>query len=128
MGAQVISSLTASWRFDGALYVDITALQTNPVPYPRIYFMMSSYAPMIPAEKAYHEPISVAKITMSAFEPAGLFVRCDSCCGKQVACNMMYCGDVLLSDVNAAVATIKTKRTINFVDWCPTGFKCALSL
>ena len=26
-------------------------------------------------------------------------------------------------DVNAAVATIKTKRTIQFVDWCPTGFK-----
>ena len=24
-------------------------------------------------------------------------------------------------DVNAAVATIKTKRTIQFVDWCPTG-------
>lgn len=26
-------------------------------------------------------------------------------------------------DVNAAIATIKTKRTIQFVDWCPTGFK-----
>ncbi|XP_074217555.1 tubulin alpha chain-like [Camelus bactrianus] len=26
-------------------------------------------------------------------------------------------------DVNAATATIKTKHTIQFVDWCPTGFK-----
>ena len=26
-------------------------------------------------------------------------------------------------DVNAAIATIKTKRSIQFVDWCPTGFK-----
>lgn len=26
-------------------------------------------------------------------------------------------------DVNAAIANIKTKRSIQFVDWCPTGFK-----
>ena len=32
---QVISSLTASLRFDGALNVDITEFQTNLVPYPR---------------------------------------------------------------------------------------------
>lgn len=29
-------------------------------------------------------------------------------------------------DVNAAVSNIKTKRTIQFVDWCPTGFKVGL--
>jgi len=29
---------------------------------------------------------------------------------------MMYRGDVVPKDVNAAVATIKTKRTIQFVD------------
>ena len=40
---------------------------------------------------------------------------------------LMYRGDVVPKDVNAAVATIKTKRTIQFVDWCPTGFKCTRS-
>ena len=39
----------------------------------------------------------------------------------------MYRGDVVPKDVNAAVATIKTKRTIQFVDWCPTGFKCGIN-
>merc|ERR1712125_88426 len=96
--AQVISSLTASLRFDGALNVDLTEFQTNLVPYPRIHFMVSSYAPVISAEKAYHEQLSVAEITMS-----------------------------VPKDVNASVATIKTKRTIQFVDWSPTGFKCGIS-
>ena len=115
--AQIISSLTASLRFDGALNVDITEFQTNLVPYPRIHFMLSSYAPIISAEKAYHEQLSVAEITMSVFEPASMFVKCDPRHGKYMACCMMYRGDVVPKDVNASVATIKTKRTIQFVDW-----------
>merc|ERR1712036_37247 len=109
--AQIISSLTASLRFDGALNVDITEFQTNLVPYPRIHFMLSSYAPIISAEKAYHEQLSVAEITNSVFEPASMMVKCDPRHGKYMACCMMYRGDVVPKDVNAAVATIKTKRT-----------------
>eukprot|EP00438_Fugacium_kawagutii_P020986 Skav232591 [mRNA] locus=scaffold2040:52364:63503:- [translate_table: standard] len=117
---------TASLRFDGALNVDITEFQTNLVPYPRIHFMLTSYAPVISAEKAYHEQLSVAEITMSVFEPASMMVKCDPRHGKYMACCMMY-RDVVPKDVNAAVATIKTKRTIQFVDWCPTGFKCGIN-
>ncbi len=32
--------------------------------------------------------------------------------GKYMACCMLYRGDVVPKDVNAAIATIKTKRTI----------------
>ena len=89
-----------------------------------IHFMLTSYAPIISAEKAYHEQLSVAEITNSVFEPACMMVKCDPRHGKYMACCMMYRGDVVPKDVNAAVATIKTKRTIQFVDWAPTGFKC----
>ncbi|KAL0381062.1 UNVERIFIED_CONTAM: Tubulin alpha chain [Sesamum angustifolium] len=125
--SQVISSLTASLRFDGALNVDVNEFQTNLVPYPRIHFMLSSYAPVISAEKAYHEQLSVAEITNTAFEPSSMMVKCDPRHGKYMACCLMYRGDVCPKDVNAAVATIKTKRTIQFVDWCPTGFKCGIN-
>jgi tubulin alpha len=43
-----------------------------------------------------------------------------------VACALLYRGDVVPKDVNAAVGIIKTKRTIQFVDWCPTGFKLGI--
>ena len=80
--AQVVSSLTASLRFDGALNVDITEFQTNLVPYPRIHFMLTSYAPVISAEKAYHEQLSVSEITNSVFEPSGSMTKCDPRHGK----------------------------------------------
>jgi tubulin alpha len=125
--AQVISSLTASLRFDGALNVDVTEFQTNLVPYPRIHFMLTSYAPVISTEKAFHENLTVAEITNSVFEPSNMMTKCDPRHGKYMACCLMYRGDVVPKDVNAAVATIKTKRTIQFVDWCPTGFKCGIN-
>merc|ERR1711971_1480366 len=124
---QIISSLTASLRFDGALNVDLTEFQTNLVPYPRIHFPLVTYAPIISAEKAYHEQLSVAEITMSVFEPAAMMVKCDPRHGKYMACCMLYRGDVVPKDVNAAIATIKTKRSIQFVDWCPTGFKVGIN-
>ncbi|PPS20536.1 hypothetical protein GOBAR_AA00053 [Gossypium barbadense] len=125
--SQIISSLTTSLRFDGAINVDITEFQTNLVPYPRIHFMLSSYAPVISAEKAYHEQLSVPEITNAVFEPSSMMAKCDPRHGKYMACCLMYRGDVVPKDVNAAVATIKTKRTVQFVDWCPTGFKCGIN-
>lgn len=43
---QIVSSITASLRFDGALNVDLTEFQTNLVPYPRIHFPLATYAPV----------------------------------------------------------------------------------
>merc|ERR1712139_147720 len=44
-----------------------------------------------------------------------------------MACCMMYRGDVVPKDVNASVATIKTKRIIQFVDLSPTCFKWGIN-
>ena len=44
-----------------------------------------------------------------------------------MACCMLYRGDVVPKDVNAAIAIIKTRRSIQFVDWCPTGFKVGIN-
>ncbi|KAH0699081.1 hypothetical protein KY284_013296 [Solanum tuberosum] len=98
--SQVISSLTASLRFDGALNVDPT---------------MSSC-------QLQRSPTSD-----SAFEPSSMMVKCDPRHGKYMACCLMFRGDVVPKNVNVAVATIKTKCTIQFVDWCPTGFKCGIN-
>ncbi|KAH3763122.1 Tubulin alpha-4 chain [Pelomyxa schiedti] len=125
--SQVVSSTTASIRFTGSLNVDLTEIQTNLVPYPRIHFMLPSIAPLVSAEKAISETLSILDLTSSAFEPSSAMTKCDPRHGKYMACCLMYRGDVVPKDVHAALSVIKTKRTIQFVDWCPTGFKCGLN-
>lgn len=63
---------------------------------------------------------------MACFEPNNQMVKCDPRNGKYMATCLLYRGDVVPNDVHAAVATLKTKRTIQFVDWCPTGFKIGI--
>jgi hypothetical protein len=54
-------------------------------------------------------------------------VKCDPRNGKYMACCLLYRGDVVPKDVNSAISAIKTKRSIQFVDWCPTGFKVGIN-
>ncbi|XP_063177708.1 tubulin alpha chain-like [Chroicocephalus ridibundus] len=125
--SQIASSITASLRFDGALSVNLAEFQTKLVPYPRTHVPWAAYAPIISAKKAYHEQLLVAEITNACLEPANQMVKCDPRHGKYMACCLLYHGDVVPKDVKAAIATIKSKRSIQFVDWCPTGFKVGIN-
>ncbi|KAL7242837.1 hypothetical protein ACSBR1_015266 [Camellia fascicularis] len=109
--SQIILSLATSLRFDKAINVAVTKFQTNLVRYPRVHYMLSSYAPIILAAKVYHEQLSIPKITNSVFELASMMAKCDPRHGKYTACCLMYREDVVPKDVNAVVATVKTKRT-----------------
>lgn len=103
--------------------MDLIEFQTNLVPYPRIHFPLITYAPFAPATKAFHEQLSVAQLTNSCFEPDNQMVKCDPRAGKYISCCLLYRGDVTPTDVNSAIVNVKSKRSILFVDWCPTGFK-----
>ncbi len=121
--AQIISSITASLRFDGALNVDLTEFQTNLVPYPRIHYPLATYGPVVTADRAMHESISVDEITQKCFEPNNQMVKCDPTQGKYMAICLLYRGDVVPQNVNESIRKLKNNKSIQFVEWCPTGFK-----
>ena len=125
--AQVISSLTASLRFDGALNVDVTEFPTNLVPYPRLHMLVTSYCPLVNMAKAGHENFSLGEMTSDAFNPENLLAKCDPRHGRYMAACLLYRGDCTPSSVNKAVNIVKNKRTIQFVDWCPGGFKVGIN-
>lgn len=71
--------------------------------------------------------MSTKEITNELFEPQNMMVKCDPHHGKYMSCTLMYRGDVVPSDVNTAIKNIKSKKSIKFVDWCPTGFKVGIN-
>jgi len=125
--SQVISSITASLRFNGALNVDMNEFQTNLVPYPRIHFPLASYAPFIPIVKAVHEQVTISDLTSNLFTNENQMVKCNINNGKFMACCILYRGDVTPKDVNVAISDVKSRKMLKFVDWSPCGFKIGIN-
>ncbi|GJC88832.1 tubulin alpha chain [Colletotrichum liriopes] len=61
------------------------------------------------------------------FEPNNQMVVCDPRNGKYMAVALLYRGDVVPRDCNAAIAALKAKSSFNLVEWCPTGFKLGIN-
>jgi len=59
--------------------------------------------------------------------PASTFVKCDPRRDKYTKYYNTYQGDGVPEDEKASMATIKIKRTIQFVDRRPTDFKCDIN-
>ncbi len=78
-------------------------------------------------DRAYHERMTVEELTRDCFEPENQMVKCDPRNGKYMAICLLYRGDVVPKDVNAAIAAMKVNKKVNFVDWCPTGFKVGIN-
>ncbi|KAL4484998.1 hypothetical protein ABPG74_020175 [Tetrahymena malaccensis] len=125
--AQIVSSLTTSIRFNGTLNTNLNEMFTNLIPYPRLQFMISSSAPYISYENYCCQQPSTYQISNSVFDSNNMMAKCDPRKGKYMACCMLYKGDIVPQEVYKSIAQLKTKRTIEFVDWCPTGFKIGIS-
>merc|ERR1712079_713335 len=128
--AKVISSMTASLRFDGELNVDLGEFQTNLVPFPRLHFMTTALAPVVSKKKASHEAATVREITDHVFQPQNMLVKYadfDPVEDKYMAISINYRGSIKSKEANATVQWLKQNNKISFVEWCPTGFKIGLN-
>merc|ERR1712228_861975 len=128
--AKVVSSMTASLRFDGELNVDMNEFQTNLVPFPRLHFMTTSLAPVISAAKADKEAHDAKRITDDVLQAKSFLVKYpdfDVVEDKYMAISLNYRGDVKSKEANSTVLWIKTQGKVPFVEWCPTGFKIGMN-
>merc|ERR1719335_975451 len=127
--AKVVSSMTAALRFEGELNVDMNEFQTNLVPFPRLHFMTSSFAPVINKQKVGHDSNTVRDITDKCLQSGNFFVKYpdfDTVEDKYMAISLNYRGSVKSQEANSTVQWVKQQNKVSFVEWCPTGFKIGL--
>ena len=125
--AQVYSSITVSLRYESSLNANLNQIVTNLIPYPRIHFNMVSHSPLISSQRAAHEQLSVTELTRDVFEPSCQLIQVNLKAGKYMSCCLQYRGDITPREVNESLFNIKRRTDIQFVDWCPTGFKVGIN-
>jgi len=127
--AKSISCMTAALRFDGDLNVDMNEFQTNLVPFPRLHFMTSSYAPLSPPKKK-DGSASVWDMVQEGFDPKNFnvkYIDFDKNEDKYMAISMNFRGKVSSKEANENIQKLKKNNKVVFVEWMPTGFKVGLN-
>jgi tubulin alpha len=123
---EVISSLTASLKFE--MLSISTLLNSKPISSLILEFIswLCSYAPIISAGRPYNEQLSISEITNLALKPSPMIAKCDPRHYKYMTCFIMH-REMLSPKMSILSATNRTKRIIQLVEWCPTGFKCGIN-
>ncbi|KAF8569058.1 hypothetical protein P879_03247 [Paragonimus westermani] len=126
--AQVMSGLLSPLQFDSQLSANVSALLTNLVPYPSAHFLVSSLSPLRGYAVTDYEANSCHTLTQQAFEADRQFLTCGADYRSvYLSCCLFYRGDVSGRQVNSSILQLKQSGRLPWVDWCPTGFKVAIS-
>merc|ERR1719361_1792515 len=128
--AKVVSSMTASLRFESSLNANLQDFQTNLVPFPRLHFMIPSMAPLASEKKKETTKNDVRSMTEQCFDPQSFFVKIpdfDPEEDKYMAISLQYRGNVEAKEASDAVKSVKESKKATFVEWMPTGFKVGLN-
>jgi hypothetical protein len=110
--------MTSALRFEGDLNVDMNEFQTNLVPFPRLHFMTSSYAPLTSNGKDDGN-VGVWELLQQAFKPENFNVKYadfDTTEDKYMAISMNFRGKVSSKDANTNIQTLKKMSNVQFLD------------
>ncbi|POY75604.1 hypothetical protein BMF94_1226 [Rhodotorula taiwanensis] len=126
--AKVMSGITTPLRFPGQLNSDLRKLATNLIPFPRLHFLTSSYAPLVaPANKDYAR-LKIADLTQQLFDPANMMAATDVRSGRFLTAAALFRGENLSSRaVEDAMQSMQHKNADYFVEWIPQAVQTALT-
>ncbi|CAO1632325.1 unnamed protein product [Jaminaea pallidilutea] len=117
--ASAMSGCTTTLRFPGQLNADLRKLGVNMVPFPRLHFFTTSYAPLVaPGAKAY-QSVSVPELTAQGFDARNTMSACDLRLGKILTMAGIYRGQVGGKAVEDAMSQLQTRQSNMFVEWIP---------
>ncbi|KIK95265.1 hypothetical protein PAXRUDRAFT_827181 [Paxillus rubicundulus Ve08.2h10] len=122
--AKVMCGVSTSLRFPGQLNGDLRKLGMNLIPFPRLHFLMPSFAPFYDPKARAFQKLSVPELTASLFDRRNLLVACDPRFGRYLTAACIFRGKV--SSNETSVAQLQRKNSHLFVEWIPDNVSVSL--
>ena len=110
--AKVVTSMTASLRFEGSLNDRLIDLETNHVPYPRLCFLTAGFAPLTTRDKLSQAENWDHRLALASFETDSIMIKADPSQHKYMACSLLFRGEWEHHEVMTAIRMVKAKPTI----------------
>merc|ERR1719199_1798051 len=114
-----MSGLTCGMRFPGLLNADLRTLAVNMVPFPRLHFFMTGYAPIMARGAPGQRAMTVPELTQQIFDAKNMTCSVDPRHGKYLTAMANFRGAVSTREVDEQLLNVQNKNSAYFVDWIP---------
>ncbi|KAF9448548.1 beta-tubulin 2 tubb2 [Macrolepiota fuliginosa MF-IS2] len=124
--SRVMCGVSTSLRFPGQLNGDLRKLGMNLIPFPRLHFLMPSYAPFYDPNASAYEKNSIPELTKALFDRKNLLVACDPRHGRYLTAATIFRGNIPSREAEVSVRDLQTKNSQSFVEWIPDNVSVSL--
>ncbi|CAJ0581603.1 unnamed protein product, partial [Mesorhabditis spiculigera] len=124
--SMTMSGVTTCLRFPGQLNADLRKLAVNMVPFPRLHFFITSFAPLAAKGLSQYNALSVGELTHQMFDAKNMMAACDPRHGRYLTVAAMFRGKMSMREVDDQMNSLQNKNSDHFVDWIPNNMKTAV--
>ena len=121
-----MSGVTCCLRFPGQLNADLRKLAVNLIPFPRLHFFITGFAPLTSRSSTAYRNLSVAELTQQMFDAKNMMCASDPRHGRYLTAAAMFRGKVSTKDVDEQMLNVQSKNSTYFVEWIPNNIKSAV--
>ncbi|KAF7290645.1 hypothetical protein MIND_01304800 [Mycena indigotica] len=117
----VMSGITTCLRFPGQLNSDLRKLAVNMVPFPRLHFFMTGFAPLTARGSAQFRAVSIPELTQQMFDAKNMMAASDPRHGRYLTVAAVFRGKVAMKEVEEQMQNVQSKNSAYFVEWIPNN-------
>ena len=121
-----MSGVTTCLRFPGQLNADLRKLAVNMVPFPRLHFFITGFAPLTSRGSRSYRALTVAELTQQMFDARNMMAACDPRHGRYLTVAAIFRGKMSMKEVEEQMTYMHDKNSSHFVEWIPHNVKTAV--
>merc|ERR550517_2201090 len=121
-----VSGITCCLRFPGQLNCDLRKIAVNLIPFPRLHFFMTGFAPLTSRGSQQYRALTVPELTQQMFDFQNMMCAADPRNGRYLTASAMFRGKMSTKEVDENMMSIQNKNAVYFVEWIPNNIKSSV--
>ena len=121
-----MSGTTCCLRFPGQLNCDLRKIAVNLIPFPRLHFFMTGFAPLTSRGSQQYRSLTVPELTQQMFDAKNMMCAQDPRHGRYLTCQQLFRGRMSTKEVDEQMLNVQNKNSSYFVEWIPNNMKCGI--
>jgi len=119
-----MSGVTCCLRFPGQLNCDLRKIAVNLIPFPRLHFFMTGFAPLTSRGSQQYRALTVPELTQQMFDAKNMMCAADPRHGRYLTAAALFRGRMSTKEVDEQMLNVQNKNSSYFVEWIPNN-SCA---